>query len=69
MVGETATSKLDAATNYVQQMDTNFEKAENIYQIRDEVLIEAKQKIGEIAQWTSSFLVGENSSQHSNNVQ
>uniref|UniRef100_A0AC34QE80 Uncharacterized protein n=1 Tax=Panagrolaimus sp. JU765 TaxID=591449 RepID=A0AC34QE80_9BILA len=69
LVGDTATSKLDFATNYVQQLDTNFEKAENIYQIRDEVLVEAKQKITEIAQWTSSFLVGENRSQHSNNVQ
>jgi len=68
LIGESVATKIDAATSYVQQLDSSLQKAENIYQIRDEVLVEAKQKIGEMAQWTASLLVREDQSSRQSTI-
>jgi hypothetical protein len=55
--GEGTAHHIENATHFIEHLDKNFSKAENIYQIRDEVIIEAKQKVNEMAQWTASFIV------------
>uniref|UniRef100_A0A7E4VA04 Perilipin-3 n=1 Tax=Panagrellus redivivus TaxID=6233 RepID=A0A7E4VA04_PANRE len=55
--------RFEAATSYIHQLDESLAKADNIYQIRDEVIVEAKSKLREISQWTSSFLVSEQGQQ------
>lgn len=37
LVGEANAHHIDAATHFIEQLDNNFAKAENLYQIRDEV--------------------------------
>jgi len=41
----------------VVQLDLSFQNAENIYAVKDEVVVEAKQKLHEIAQWSHSLIV------------
>jgi len=56
-------SYLESATAYVEQLDLNFANAKDIYEVKDEVLVEAKQKLHEIAQWSHSLIVrGSNAS-------
>jgi uncharacterized Ntn-hydrolase superfamily protein len=57
LAGEGTAHHIENATHFIEHLDKNFSKAENIYQIRDEVIIEAKQKVNEMAQWTASFIV------------
>lgn len=52
---ESVLKKLESTSAYVEQLDLNFVKAEDIYQVRDEVLEEAINKLQEIGQWTSSL--------------
>uniref|UniRef100_A0A915ENS0 Uncharacterized protein n=1 Tax=Ditylenchus dipsaci TaxID=166011 RepID=A0A915ENS0_9BILA len=50
---ESVQKKLESASAYVEQLDLDFVKAENIYQVKDEVLEEAMSKLHEIAQWST----------------
>lgn len=54
---ESMRSYLDSATEYVVQLDLTFANAGNIYEVKDEVVVEAKQKLHEIAQWSHSLIV------------
>jgi len=65
VLNESMRSYLENATAYVEQLDLNFANAEDIYKVKDEVIDEAKTKLHEIAQWSSSLIVrGENSNHH-----
>lgn len=57
LVGEGTSQTIESATHFIEQLDNNFSKAENLYQIRDEVIVEAKLKVSEMKKWTSSLLV------------
>jgi hypothetical protein len=47
---------LEGAVTYIEQLDLTFANAEDIYQVKDEVVAEAKQKLHEIAEWTGALI-------------
>lgn len=72
LLSEPISSRLESATAYFEQLDTQLAGATDIYQVKNEVactciglmltgelqaLEEAKQKLHELAQWSSSFIV------------
>ncbi|VDM25029.1 unnamed protein product [Toxocara canis] len=59
---ESANAKLDAAVSYFGQLDENLAKAGDIYTVKDEILNEARDRLSDLAQWTSGWLVRDRSS-------
>uniref|UniRef100_A0A914CW78 Uncharacterized protein n=1 Tax=Acrobeloides nanus TaxID=290746 RepID=A0A914CW78_9BILA len=52
--GGAISSQIEAATSYIQHLVSTFSEANDIYQIKDEVLDEAQHRLTEVAQLVSS---------------
>uniref|UniRef100_A0A7I5E5B7 Apolipoprotein b n=1 Tax=Haemonchus contortus TaxID=6289 RepID=A0A7I5E5B7_HAECO len=52
-------TRVDSAIVYLQDLDKNLAESNDIYQVRDEVLSEARQRLSEVTAWTSSLLARE----------
>ncbi|VDO56303.1 unnamed protein product [Haemonchus placei] len=52
-------TRVDSAIVYLQDLDKNLAESNDIYQVRDEVLAEARQRLSEVTAWTSSLLARE----------
>ncbi|CAD6184217.1 unnamed protein product [Caenorhabditis auriculariae] len=50
-------SRVDGVVEYLKNLDKNLGEAENVYKVRDEVISEARQRIGEITAWTTNMLL------------
>jgi len=48
--------QVQSATMYVQQLDDTFVKAQSIDQVKQEVIEEAKHKLNDIAQWSTTLM-------------
>ena len=57
LLSEPINSRLESATAYFEQLDTQLASANDIYQVKNEAFDEAKQKLSDLAQWSSSFIV------------
>jgi hypothetical protein len=57
ILSDTISTRLETAAEYFAQMDNIFANAESIYQVQNEAIEEAKQKLREIAAITSAFVV------------
>ncbi|CAJ0596149.1 unnamed protein product [Cylicocyclus nassatus] len=53
--------RVESAINYLHNLDKNLGESNDIYQVRDEVLSEARQRLAELTAWTSSLLSKEKS--------
>uniref|UniRef100_A0A915BD25 Uncharacterized protein n=1 Tax=Parascaris univalens TaxID=6257 RepID=A0A915BD25_PARUN len=53
---ESANAKLDTAVSYFGQLDENLANAGDIYAVKDEILNEARERLSDLAQWTSSWI-------------
>jgi len=58
ILNESMINYLESFTAYVEQLGHNFTNAEDIYQVKDEVVDEAKLKLNDFTQWSSSLLNG-----------
>ncbi|WKX88755.1 hypothetical protein Q1695_008407 [Nippostrongylus brasiliensis] len=52
-------SRVDSAIVYLQELDKNLGESNDIYQVRDEVLSEARQRLAEVTSWTTNLLARE----------
>lgn len=52
-------TRLDSAIVYLQELDTSLGESDDIYQVRDEVLSEARQRLTEFTVWTTNLLARE----------
>ncbi|KAK6043143.1 hypothetical protein COOONC_19352 [Cooperia oncophora] len=52
-------TRVDSAIHYLQDLDRNLAESKDIYQVRDEVLSEARQRLSEVTAWTSNILARE----------
>uniref|UniRef100_A0A1I7T8D0 HBL/NHE enterotoxin family protein n=1 Tax=Caenorhabditis tropicalis TaxID=1561998 RepID=A0A1I7T8D0_9PELO len=50
-------TKIETTVDYLEKMRTNLQEAGDVYQVRDEVLNEARQRIAELTTWTTNLLV------------
>ncbi|EGT53940.1 hypothetical protein CAEBREN_09114 [Caenorhabditis brenneri] len=50
-------TKVDSTVDYLEKLKTTMSEAGDIYQVRDEVLNEARQRLAELTTWTTSLLV------------
>jgi len=60
-----AAQRLESAANYVEELNTNLEGSKDIYNVKDQVLQEAKQKLDEITHWASSLIERNNGAESS----
>ncbi|KAF1768421.1 hypothetical protein GCK72_000233 [Caenorhabditis remanei] len=50
-------TKIETTVDYLEKLKTNLSEAGDVYQVRDEVLNEARQRIAELSAWTTNLLV------------
>lgn len=56
-------TRIESTVDYLEKLKTSLAEAENVYQVRDEVLLEARQRIAELTTWTTSLLVRQQTEQ------
>ncbi|KHJ88972.1 hypothetical protein OESDEN_11221, partial [Oesophagostomum dentatum] len=49
-------TRVESLITYLQDLDKNLGESNDIYQVRDEVLSEARQRLAEVSAWTSNLL-------------
>ncbi|MFH4982134.1 hypothetical protein AB6A40_008843 [Gnathostoma spinigerum] len=54
---EAASLKLDAALAYVDKLQETVRGTKDVYQLKDDVLLEARSKLNELATWLSTLLI------------
>ncbi|KAK0423987.1 hypothetical protein QR680_008447 [Steinernema hermaphroditum] len=64
IVGEDTASRIDTAVDYFQGLDATFAEANNIYQVRDDLITETRHRLSDLSAWTSSWLVRNESASH-----
>ncbi|EYC23470.1 hypothetical protein Y032_0015g2664 [Ancylostoma ceylanicum] len=52
-------TRVESLITYLQELDKNLGESNDIYQVRDEVLSEARQRLAEVSAWTTSLLTRE----------
>ncbi|KAK6725769.1 hypothetical protein RB195_004220 [Necator americanus] len=52
-------TRVESLITYLQELDKNLGESNDIYQVRDEVLSEARQRLAEVSAWTTSMLTRE----------
>ncbi|KAK5975357.1 hypothetical protein GCK32_007841 [Trichostrongylus colubriformis] len=52
-------TRVESAIDYLQDLDRNLGESNDIYQVRDEVLSEARQRLAEVTTWTGNLLARE----------
>ncbi|TKR96840.1 hypothetical protein L596_010801 [Steinernema carpocapsae] len=66
IVGEDVASKIDSTVAFFQGLDANFAEANNIYQVRDDLINETKQRLHDIQEWTNAWMVRINHAESQN---
>ncbi|KHJ79168.1 hypothetical protein OESDEN_21192 [Oesophagostomum dentatum] len=49
-------TRVESLVTYLQDLDKNLGESNDIYEVRDEVLSEARQRLAEVSAWTSNLL-------------
>jgi len=51
-----ASQRLDSAAAYVEELNSNLENSKDIFEVKEEVLQKAKQKLDDLVSWSSSLV-------------
>lgn len=56
-------TKIESTVDYLEKLKTSMSEAGDVYQVRDEVLNEARQRLAELSTWTTNLLVRQQTEQ------
>ncbi|VDN34579.1 unnamed protein product [Gongylonema pulchrum] len=54
LLNEPSKRKLDAITTYLEDLDKNLGEAQDVHEVKDEILKEARDRLTDLVQWTTS---------------